>query len=208
MFVNGLLMQNNKLVYTINLIIFGKDFTTNMKISRFNSIIIIGFIATIGILIAQLLWTNEAFNLEEKKFTQKAQIALLEVVKYLYEGTNHEIPIENPVKKIANDYYVVNIDNDFDAEILEFYLKQEFKKHNLNTDFEYAMYNCQSDEMVYGNFVSFTDKKSSTKSIYFPKQKNLVYYFAIRFPSQTTYLFSIAFICSSRIRIPSVKEWG
>ena len=161
-----------------------------MKISKLNTVIILGLIATIGILIAQLLWTKQAFTLEEKKFSQKTHIALLEVVKHLYEGTNHEMPIENPIKKIANDYYVVNIDNDFNAEILEFYLIQEFKKNNLNTDFEYAMYNCQSDEMVYGNLVSFTKNNIGKKSVYFPKQKNLVYYFAIRFPNQTTYLFS------------------
>lgn len=161
-----------------------------MKISKFNGVIILGFVATIGILIAQLLWTKEAFTLEEKKFSQKAHIALLEVVKNLYQGTNRELPAENPIKKIANDYYVVNIDNDFEPEILEFYLKSEFKKNNLNTDFEYAMYNCQSDEMVYGNYVSVSNKKSGKSSVYFPKHKNLVYYFAIRFPSETQYLFS------------------
>ena len=161
-----------------------------MKTSKFNIIIILGLFATIGILVAQLLWTKQAFTLEEKKFSQKAQIALLEVVKQLYQGTNHEIPTENPVKKIANDYYVVNIDNDFEAEILEFYLKKEFKKINLITDFEYAMYRCESDEMVYGNYVSVNDVKSKKTNIYFPKHKNLIYYFSIRFPSETTFLFS------------------
>ena len=161
-----------------------------MKTNKLNSIIVLGLIATIGILIAQLLWTKQAFTLEEKKFSQKAQIALLEVVKHLYEGTNHELPAENPIKKIANDYYVVNIDNDFEAEILEYYLKSEFKKANLNTDFEYAMYNCQSDEMVYGNYVSATNKTPKNVSVYFPKHKNLIYYFAIRFPSETSYLFN------------------
>ncbi|SFA70950.1 two-component system, OmpR family, phosphate regulon sensor histidine kinase PhoR [Flavobacterium swingsii] len=161
-----------------------------MKTNKLNTVIVLGLIATIGILIAQLLWTKQAFTLEEKKFSQKVHIALLEVVKHLYEGTNHELPVENPIKKIANDYYVVNVDNDFQAEILEFYLKSEFKKANLNTDFEYAMYNCQSDEMVYGNYVSATNKTPKNVSIYFPKHKNLIYYFSIRFPSETSYLFN------------------
>lgn len=161
-----------------------------MKINKLNSIIILGLVAIIGILIAQLLWTKEAFNIEEKKFSQKAHIALLEVVKHLYKSDNHEIPTENPIKKISNDYYIVNIDNDFEPEILEFYLNQEFKKINLITDFEYAMYNCQSDEMVYGNYISSANNASKKATVYFPKHKNLVYYFAIRFPSQTSYLFS------------------
>ena len=161
-----------------------------MKTKNLNIIIVLGLVATIGILIAQLLWTKEAFNLEEKKFSQKANIALLEVVKKLYQGTNSELPSENPIKKIANDYYIANVDNDFEPKILEYYLKAEFTKFNINTDFEYAMYNCQSDEMVYGNYISLTDKSPEKRTVYFPKHKNLVYYFAIRFPNETTYLFS------------------
>src|SRR6476660_8624130 len=128
-----------------------------MKLNRLNSVIILGLIAIIGILVAQLLWTKQAYNFEEKKFSQKAHIALLEVAKKLYEGTNHELPSENPVQKVSNDYYIVNVNNDFEPEIREFYLKSEFEKVNINTDFEYAMYNCQSDEMVYGNYVSRID---------------------------------------------------
>ena len=152
--------------------------------------IILGLVAIIGILIAQLLWTRQAFTLEEKKFSQKVHIALLEVAKKLYEGTNHELPAENPVQKVSNDYYIVNIDNDFEPNILEFYLKSEFEKMNLTTDYEYAMYNCQSDEMVYGNYVSSNKNNTSQRSVYFPKHKILVYYFAIRFPNETSYLFS------------------
>ncbi|MES2543845.1 MAG: HAMP domain-containing sensor histidine kinase [Bacteroidota bacterium] len=161
-----------------------------MKINKLNSIIVLGLIAIIGILVAQLLWTKQAFTLEEKKFSQKAHIALLEVVKKLYEGTNQDLPSENPVEKISNDYYIVNIDNDFESEILEHYLKSEFEKVSITTDFEYAMYNCQSDEMVYGNYVSLSENSKTDQSIYFPKHKNLVYYFAIRFPNETSYLFS------------------
>lgn len=147
-------------------------------------------VATLGILVAQLLWTKQAFNLEEKKFTQKTHIALLEVVKNLYEDQGNELPTNNPVEKMANDYYIVNVANDFQPDILEYYLKSEFAKMNITTDFEYAMYNCQSDEMVYGNYVSYTDRKPSSHTVYFPKHKNLVYYFAVRFPNETSYLLS------------------
>jgi two-component system, OmpR family, phosphate regulon sensor histidine kinase PhoR len=161
-----------------------------LKINKLNVVIALGLIAIIGILIAQLLWTREAFTIEEKKFSQKANIALLEVAKRLYAGTNNLLPSENPVQKISNDYYIVNVNNDFDPDVLEYYLKTEFSKATLNTDFEYAMYNCQSDEMVYGNYISRLDNKDKSGQIYFPKHKNLVYYFAVRFPNETSYLFS------------------
>lgn len=161
-----------------------------MKTKNLNIIIVLGLVATVGILIAQLLWTKEAFNLEEKKFSQRVHIALLEVVKKLYEGTNSELPAQNPIKKIANDYYIANVENDFEPEVLEHYLKTEFAKLNITTDFEYAMYNCQSDEMVYGNYISMSNNSEEKRSVYFPKHKNLVYYFAIRFPNETSFLFN------------------
>ncbi|CAM3361804.1 histidine kinase [Flavobacterium longum] len=161
-----------------------------MKFNKLNSIIVLGLVAIVGIIVAQLLWTKEAFGLEEKKFSQKVHVSLLEVVKSLYEGTNHDLPTESPIEKMANDYYIVNVANDFEPDILEFYLKSEFKKMGIATDFEYAIYNCSSDAMVYGNYVSMTSDEAAKKSVHFPKHKNLVYYFAIRFPNETSYLFS------------------
>jgi two-component system phosphate regulon sensor histidine kinase PhoR len=147
-------------------------------------------IAIISILVAQLLWTKEAFTLEQKKLSQKANIALLEVARKLYDGKDHEPSCQNPVRKISNDYYIVNIENAFEPDILEFYLRSEFKKMHITTDFEYAVYNCQSDEMVYGKYISSSEKGKEKKAVSFPKHKDLVYYFAVRFPNETTYLFS------------------
>ncbi|HOZ86265.1 MAG TPA: HAMP domain-containing sensor histidine kinase [Bacteroidia bacterium] len=152
--------------------------------------IVLGLVAITGILSLQLLWTKQAFNLEEKKFSEKVQITLLHVVDRLYKINNNAFPLKNPINKISSNYYIVNVNNDFEAEMLEYCLKTEFAKSNLLTDFEYAIYQCESDEMVYGNYISMTDKSAKKSSFYFPKQKNLIYYFAIRFPNETTYFFS------------------
>jgi two-component system, OmpR family, phosphate regulon sensor histidine kinase PhoR len=111
-------------------------------------------------------------------------------VERLYEYNNNEFPLKNPINKISNDYYIVNVNNEFDADVLEYCLKSEFERSNLITDFEYAIYNCESDEMVYGNYISFNDKSKSDNAFHFPKQRGLVYYFAIRFPHETNYLVS------------------
>lgn len=159
-----------------------------MEIKKLNIIISLGFVAIIGILIAQLLWTRQAYHLEDKKFNQKVNIALLEVVKKLY-GSKASFT-ENPVQNIANDYYVVDINNEFDPTILEHYLKTEFTRFQINTDYVYAVYNCHSDRMVYGRYISTKDQEPERKMISFPKHENLVYYFSIRFPDKTTYLVS------------------
>jgi two-component system phosphate regulon sensor histidine kinase PhoR len=158
-----------------------------MEIKKLNIIITLGFVAIIGILIAQLLWTRQAYNLENKKFDQKVNIALMEVVEKLSGGETSFT--ESPVQNVSNDYYVVNINNEFHPEVLEYYLKTEFTRLQINTDYVYALYNCQSDKMMYGKYVS-KHQESPNKAIKFPKHKNLVYYFSIRFPDKTTYLIS------------------
>lgn len=153
-----------------------------------NSVIALGLVAITGILVVQFFWTRQAFSNEGKKFSQTVHITLLHVVDRLYKLNDNEFPLKNPINKVSNDYYIVNVNNDFDAQLLEYCLKTEFERSNLLTDFEYAIYKCESDEMVYGNYVSFNAKNIKKSSFHFPKQKNLVYYFAIRFPNETSYL--------------------
>lgn len=159
-----------------------------MEIKKLNIIIILGLVAIIGILIAQLLWTKQAYNLEDKKFNQKVNIALIEVVDKMTQGKTSFT--ENPVQIVANDYYVVNLNNDFHPAVLEHYLKTEFTRFQINTDYVYALYNCHSDQMMYGKYVSSHQEEPSEKVIQFPKHKNLTYYFSIRFPDKTSYLIS------------------
>ncbi|REC50220.1 sensor histidine kinase [Chryseobacterium pennipullorum] len=159
-----------------------------MEIKKLNIIITLGFVAIIGILIAQLLWTRQAYHLEDQKFNQKVNIALMEVVEKLSGGDSTFT--ENPVQNIANDYYLVSINKEIHPTILEYYLKTEFTRFQIHTDYVYALYNCHNDRMIYGKYVSSAQKNSKTKVIKFPKHKNLVYYFSIRFPDKNTYLIS------------------
>ncbi|MFP3599361.1 sensor histidine kinase [Chryseobacterium sp. SIMBA_029] len=159
-----------------------------MEIKKLNIIITLGFIAIIGILIAQLLWTRQAYNLEDKKFNQTVNIALLEVVEKLSGGKTSFT--ESPVENISNDYYVVNINNEVHPAVLEHYLRTEFTRFQINTDYTYALYNCHSDKMIYGKYISKEQESPKNKGIKFPKHKNLVYYFSIRFPDKTSYLIS------------------
>ncbi len=159
-----------------------------MKINKLNSVLVLGLVAIIGILVVQFFWTKQAFNNEGKKFSQTVHITLLHVVDRLYKLNNNEFPLKNPINKVSNDYYIVNVNNDFDAQVLEYCLKTEFERSNLLIDFEYAIYKCESDEMIYGNYVSFHERARKKSSFHFPKQKNLVYYFAVRFPNETGYL--------------------
>lgn len=137
------------------------------------------------------VWMTKAYDQQEKKFSQSVQVALIEVVKKISDKNDNELPQVNPVKKISPDYYVVDIEKDIDCCVLEFYLTNEFEKMGIQTDFEYAIYDCSSDIMVYGNYISFKSNYKHVKSTeVFNKHEGLVYYFVVRFPEYTSYTMS------------------
>lgn len=158
-----------------------------MKNRRIKLVVLLGLIAIAGIVVLQVIWLKEAFDYEAQKFGQKAHVALLEVVQNIYEDKQQVLPASNPVNQVSKDYYIVNINSDFEASMLDFYLRKAFERAGLFTDFEYAMYQCETDEMVYGNYISYNSDKSFKRSSYFPTNENLVYYFAVRFPARDYY---------------------
>jgi two-component system phosphate regulon sensor histidine kinase PhoR len=157
---------------------------------RLNIILLLGLVAIIGILAVQLFLLRSAYKDQGTRFAQQVQVTLLKVVDRLYEFSDHEFPLQNPVKKITNDYYIVNVNNDFDPSLLEYCLRKEFEEAQLLVDFEYAVYKCASDEMVLGNYVSFNRNETRKTNFHFLKDKNLVYYFALRFPDQLPVYFT------------------
>lgn len=159
-----------------------------LKIKRLNIIILLGLVATIGILIAQLVWTFQAYKLEERKFAQKANVALTEVARKITEDNGNELFVQGLIQKVSNDFYVVNVNDYIQPEFLEYYLKTELTRFNFTTDFEYAIYDCENDEMMYGKYISFQESELENKKIEFPKYDGFIYYFAIRFPNEKGYL--------------------
>lgn len=153
-----------------------------MKLNRLNIIIFIGFLAIVGVLVMQVLTLDQAYAFERNEMSEKIHFALRDVVHRIYNDNKSEIPITNQVKKVTDDYYIVNVNDVFEANVLEYYLKNEFEKVKLETDFEYAIYDCSSEKMMYGNYISVTQKKVGKCENCFTKKEGYTYYFAVRFP--------------------------
>jgi two-component system, OmpR family, phosphate regulon sensor histidine kinase PhoR len=167
-------------------VISTKQIPYHLKFNKLNIIVFIGLIAIVGVLIMQLLMLNRAYAFEKKELGEKIHFALQDVVNRIYRDNENELPNTSPIKKVSEDYYVVNVDDVFEAEILEYYLNSEFQKVKLDMDYEYAIYDCASDEMVYGKYISSTGRTVNNGEMKcencFTKKEGLVYYFAIRFP--------------------------
>ncbi len=152
-------------------------------------IVILGSLAIAGILAVQIYWVNRAYTIEEARFRQTVVHSLTEVasnISRIYDLAE----IETPVEQLDHDYYVVNLRTPLDAPVLEHYLRQEFKKYDLNTDFEYGIYDCDTDEIRYGGHVNANFEPDPTEPVILPKTDKFLNYFAVRFPSKEAYLFS------------------
>jgi two-component system phosphate regulon sensor histidine kinase PhoR len=162
-----------------------------MKRNQIRFIVILGAFAIIGITVVQIYWMKKAWNIREKQFNQTIFIGLKTVAEKMSVYNQTILPNENPVNQLSSNYFVVNVTSVIDANILDDYLKTEFDKLNIKTDYEYAIYDCHNDKMVYGNYVQADGKESPVKpTTNMPKYDEYIYYFGINFPSITTYLSS------------------
>jgi two-component system phosphate regulon sensor histidine kinase PhoR len=75
--------------------------------------------------------------------------------------------------------------------VLEHYLRTELTRRHLDVDFEYAIYNCDDDRMVYGNYVSLAQKEEAKNKLdYWPKYEEGLYYFGVHFPGMRRYILN------------------
>ena len=158
-----------------------------MKRKSILALVVIAVISILGIAVVQVYWFNKAFNTEEELFNREVNTALYNVANKFFEISEAAIPANNPIKQLSTNYYVVMINNEIDANLLEYLLKSEFEKRNINADFEYGIYDCTSDKMVYGSYVSFnpsSELKGESKVL--PKWENQSYYFGVQFPDRTS----------------------
>ncbi len=153
-------------------------------------VIALGIISVIGIFSIQMYWVKKAFDLKNQQFRQSVMVSLRNVANQISKA--YKLPeITNPVSQFSSDYYVVNLRLPLEHSTLEHLLKEEFKKANINTDFEYGIYDCETDKIVFGAHINsdFENSDESAHSI-MPKTNKFLNYFAVKFPSQNSYLTS------------------
>lgn len=156
-------------------------------------VILLGAITVLSIIAMQSYWLIQRWSHESQSFDQTTSIALLNVAKKMALFNKSTLPTEEVIKKITPNYYIVNFNDVIDANILEHYLYQEFSAlanyTDDYTDFEYAIYDCSSDDMVYGNHCSLVGSNTPVKAdVSLPKYDDFQYYFGVKFPSRETAL--------------------
>ena len=156
---------------------------TNKTIRR---LIGLGAVAIGSIFAVQAYWMIYTWHVEERKLDQKIFIALKNVAASLAEYNAMASYSNNPVRQMSADYYVVHVNDMIDANVLEHYLTQELLQDDVLTSFEYAIYDCADDNMVYGNQVQLlTQEVKEAPHRLLPRYDEYTYYFGVFFPSKS-----------------------
>lgn len=161
-----------------------------MKTSTIRFVVILAALSIVGITITQIYWVRKAFDLKEAEFVRTVNTALYNVANQLFEINKTPSPANNPVKQLSTNYFVVMVNSEIDANLLEYLLRNEFEKRGIAADFEYGVYDCSSERMVYGDYVAFNAAKEKNTSKILPKWSNQAYYFGVQFPNRAAHIIN------------------
>ncbi len=156
------------------------------------SLLFFGGIVVLGIIFSQSYWLIKSWDLKDQEFDQSVHLALRDVAENIAAYNNTELPKQNLIQRRSSNIYAVNVNSSIDANILEDNLLTLFEQFSINTDFEYAVYDCYSDHLVYGNYCNIKEgsKRNLKLDEALPKFSDLIYYFVVKFPSRESYLLS------------------
>jgi two-component system phosphate regulon sensor histidine kinase PhoR len=161
-----------------------------MKGKALKYIIFLAAISVAGVFLIQFGFLKSSYNFTEKKFRESTSVALKEVVwqMLLASGNTSSFDSLSPIQIVSDNYYIVNVNTVIDKELLKTNLIEEFKKHEIYSDFEFAIFNPSLELMDEGILIKKGEEQASKYT--FESNENYIYYFGIHFPNRATFFIS------------------
>lgn len=172
-----------------------------------NAVILLGVISVISIMLVQVIWIRKTASMQEIniaiqekedslsmiQFNEDVHISLRNVLEAISTDKADSSDLYGAVRQIRNNYYSVDINEELHPYYLETLLKREFYAQNIRENFQYGIYDCFTDSIVFGNLIRFSED-----SIYEPASDTLLgvtspdlswkkdgHYFTVFFPDVT-----------------------
>lgn len=152
------------------------------------ALIILAVISLGGIVVTQIYWVRQAYTLQEKEVNDRIVIAMSTVVQRILE-MNQDSSFVEPVEQVSANFYTANINDTLHPYLLEALLRDEFTSSNLLNDFEYGIYDCFNDSIVFGGKVVFDQEQGKPQGAATNIQKKFEkdgHYFGIYFPAKSS----------------------
>ena len=161
-----------------------------MNRSTIRLIIFFAAFTLVGIFGFQLFWFQKAYNIQEKQFNERIHVALSNVVREVQRLNEDSSDIFEPVKQITSNYFLASTNDTLHPYLLESLLSNEFTESNLKTPFEFVVYDCFTDSIIFGNTVNL---EAEAKSLVYRTSNNdrwnkTSHYFGVYFPKKELFL--------------------
>jgi len=168
------------------------------------TLMLLATLSVIGVVVIQLLWLQQAsryreeqveLNREqglqlEKQFNDRVVMALTDVTERILSITKDPTDLFDAVKQVRPNYFAVSINDTVHPYLLEAMLRKEFSRRNIQEDFEYGIYDCFTDSIVYGNYVSVDSADTDTMAhSELQKLDKDGHYFGVYFPRRRSSLW-------------------
>lgn len=162
-----------------------------MKNTPIRFLVILGALTLASIVFIQIYWVSQAVDRQEEQFKHSVQMALRNVVEALCEINGNDIPSNDPIDQLSNNYFIARTNYRIDLSSLDYLLRAELEKRQINQDYEFGVYDCQTDLMVYGDYISLKEKKEVKRQAgKLPTLVNDEYYFGVYFPEKSAGIVS------------------
>lgn len=162
-----------------------------MKRKALKYIIILAVISIAGIFTIQFGILKNTWSISEQQFHDAATVALKEVAWQILEAAGQSSRFDNiePVERYSRNYYLVNVNYFIDPEVLKIQLREQFRRHAIHIDFEYAIFDPGTGTLNYAEYVcAGQDSCQHTPSVYFPLSDKHTHYFVVNFPELKPYI--------------------
>lgn len=160
-----------------------------MRSQNIRFVLVLAILSMVGLSVAQIYWVREAFNQEQDHFHRQVNAALNQVAHEFYVYGKVAPPTSNPIKRLAGNYYVVMVNSPIDANLLDHLLRKSFEAREIKTDFEYGIYDCTTECMVFDTYVKSGDPVLAQMNG-LPVWDEANYYFGVYFPNKRGYLLN------------------
>lgn len=165
-----------------------------MRNTIIRRVIVLGAFSCLSLLALQTYWVLRTWDLQEQDFNRRVNQALLSAANELAQINLFALPSQKLIQQVSTNYWVVNVNNVFEASDLEHVLGKAFEAQGLKEDYEYGIFDCSSDQMIRGKFVKYSKKKDIAGSTSAPMPKHydqdFIYYFGIIFPNKSATMLS------------------
>lgn len=178
-----------------------------MKKSTINTVIIIGILSIVSVMLVQIMWIKQAVRAQEnmeilqrhqdslftRKFDKSVRVALRNVVEEIQQCDSMVSIDYGAVRQQSSNFFLVNLNDQLDAYYLEKLLERSFDANNVHQNFQYGLYDCYKDSVVYGRLIEYSKDSlfvvTNIDNIASPKVQKEIdgHYFTVYFPDALNY---------------------